>query len=103
VIITTTLSFVNIYPAKTKDAIAIRKQIVIITQIVEPRLILTNNTEIGGANIMIKFKLLGPKTSNFLITNMQRAAEMLMRHRETTRACIYNVGHNRGGGIRSNQ
>jgi hypothetical protein len=43
---------------------------VIIAQVVEPGLGQTNYVEIGGSHVVIKFKLLGPETSNILIVHL---------------------------------
>jgi hypothetical protein len=49
--------------------------------------------EIGGANVVIKFKLLDPETSNVLIVNAETVTEIRMRHSRTTRARITEIGH----------
>jgi hypothetical protein len=58
---------------------------VIIAQVVESCL--------GRPNVVIKFKLLGPETSTFLIINAETVAEIRMRHCRTTHACITETGH----------
>jgi hypothetical protein len=49
---------------------------VIIAQAIEPCFEQTNYVEIGGAHVVIKFKLLGPETSNVLIINAETFTEI---------------------------
>jgi hypothetical protein len=49
---------------------------VIIAQVVEPYLSQTNYVEIGSAHVVIKFKLLGPETSNVLIVDTETITEI---------------------------
>jgi hypothetical protein len=49
---------------------------VIIAQVVEPCLGQTNYVEIGGAHVVIKFKLLDPETSNVLIVYTETFTEI---------------------------
>jgi hypothetical protein len=49
---------------------------VIIELIVEPCLGEAEYVKIGGANIVIKFKLFGPETSNVLVVNAKTVAEI---------------------------
>jgi hypothetical protein len=49
---------------------------VIVTLVIQPRLGQTNDVKIGHANIVIKFKLFVPETSNILIVNAERVAEI---------------------------
>jgi hypothetical protein len=49
---------------------------VIVTLAIQPCLGQTNYVKIGRANIVIKFKLFGPETSNVLIVNAERGTEI---------------------------
>jgi hypothetical protein len=49
---------------------------VIIAQVVEPILGQTNYNEIGGAHVVIKFKLLVPETSSVLIVDTETITEI---------------------------
>jgi phosphoribosylamine-glycine ligase len=49
---------------------------VIIAQVVESCLGQTNYVEIGGAHVVIKFKLFGPEASNILIVDNETITEI---------------------------
>jgi hypothetical protein len=49
---------------------------VIIAQVVEPCLGQTNYVELGGAHVVVKFKLLGPETCNILIVDTETITEI---------------------------
>jgi hypothetical protein len=51
---------------------------VIIAQVVEPCLGEKNYVEIGGAHVVIKFKLLGPETSSVLIVDTETITEIII-------------------------
>jgi hypothetical protein len=66
---------------------------VIAAQVVEPCLRQVNDVEIGGANVVIKFKFRGPETSNVFVKNVETVAEIRMRHNRITYAWIVEIGH----------
>jgi hypothetical protein len=53
---------------------------VITAQVVDPCLGGTNYIDIGGANVAITFKLLGPDASNILMINAETVTETRIRH-----------------------
>jgi hypothetical protein len=59
--------------------VSIRGKFVIIAQAVEPCLGQTNDVEIGGTNVVIKFEFFVPETSNVLVINAETFAEIRMR------------------------
>jgi hypothetical protein len=71
---------------------------VIIAQVVEPCLRQTHDVENTGANIVMKFKLLCPETSNVLIINAETVAEIRMRYSRKIYACIIEIGHDQVDG-----
>lgn len=52
----------------------------IIPQVVKPCLGQTNDVEIGGRKVVIKFELFGPEIFNIVIINADTVAETRMRH-----------------------
>jgi hypothetical protein len=79
-------------PPRPLKVMSIENQILVVAQIVEPSDGETNQVAIGGASVL-KFKLLGPETSNVSITNIESVVEISMRDSRTTRACIIEMGH----------
>jgi hypothetical protein len=53
---------------------------VIVALVVQPCLGQTNYVKIGPANVVIKCKLFDPETSNVLIANVERVAEIWICH-----------------------
>jgi hypothetical protein len=66
---------------------------VIVAKVVEPCVRQTNDVEIGGAHVVIKFKLLGHETSNVFIINVETVAEIRMRHSRIIYTWIVEIGH----------
>jgi hypothetical protein len=59
---------------------------------------LHNDVKIGGGNIVIEFRLLGPETSDVRKINEKTVAKIHMRHSQTTHACIFGIGHDQVDG-----